>query len=69
MTPKDLASLIDRFQILFDRPSTISEDRGLAVSAKVTPEALREFIEATRELDGSPSVASPLPRSPRRLDD
>ena len=32
ITPRDLALLIDRFQILFGRPSTISEGRSFAAT-------------------------------------
>jgi len=49
--PKDVALLIDRFQVLFDRPSTISEGRGVNVTSEVLPiDALQAIIEATREL-------------------
>ena len=69
MTPKDLAILIDRFQVLFERPSVISQHQGLAVSAELSTDALREFIEATRGRAGpSPMEESPLPRR-QRLDD
>ena len=37
MTPRDLALLIDRFQILFGRPAMISEGRGF--TATITAEA------------------------------
>ena len=38
ITPRDLVMVIDRLQVLFGRPSTISEGRGFA--ATVTTEAL-----------------------------
>jgi hypothetical protein len=66
ITPRDLALLIDRLQILFDRPAMISEGRGFA--ATITSEALpvdvlKGIIEATRGLAGtSLPEASPLPR-------
>ena len=66
MTPKDLAILIDRFQVLFERPSVISQHQGLSVGTVPSADALREFIEATRGRAGPPP--SPLPRT-RRLDD
>ncbi len=69
MTPKDLCLIIDRFQVLFDRPSVISQHQGLTVTSELSPDALSRFIEATRGVDGPPPVASPIPRSPRRLDD
>jgi hypothetical protein len=68
MTPKDLAVLIDRFQVLFAKPASISQHQGLTVSTELPVEALREFIEATEGMEApSPMEASPLPR--RRLDD
>ena len=67
MKPKDMAILIDRFQVLFERPSVISQHQGLSVGTELSADALREFIEATRERAGpSPREESPLPR--RRLD-
>jgi hypothetical protein len=69
MTPKDLAMLIDRFQVLYERPSVINQHQGLSVTSPLSADALRDFIEATRRR-GEPSQmeGSPLPRS-RRLDD
>jgi len=70
LTPRDLALLIDRFQVLFGRPAMISEGRGFA--ATITSEALavdvlRGIIAATRGLAGTPAQqASPLPRMHRR---
>jgi hypothetical protein len=70
MTPRDAGLFIDRFQVLFERPSVISQHQGLTVSTELSADALREFIEATRGM-GEPSRmdVSPLPRTPRRLDD
>ena len=68
MKPKDMAILIDRFEVLFGRPSAISQHQGLNVSTELSADALREFIEATRGRAGpSPMEESPLPRT-RRLD-
>ena len=68
MTPRDLCLLIDRFEVLFAKPSVISQHQGLTVTSELSAESLREFIEATRERAGpSPMEESPLPR--RRLDD
>ncbi len=70
ITPRDLALLIDRLQVLFGRPAMISEGRGFA--ATITSEALpvdvlKGIIEATRGLAGTPAPeASPLPRLHRR---
>ena len=51
LTPKDIAALVDRFHVLFDRPSTISEGRGINVTSEALPiEALQAIIEATRGL-------------------
>ncbi len=68
MRPRDVCHLIDRFHVLFDRPSTISQHRGLEIGAEVTPDALREFLEATRDVAGPPSHESPLPRNGPRDD-
>jgi transposase-like protein len=69
LMPKDLAVLIDRFEVLFGRPSVISQHQGLTVSTEVSADALREFIEATRGMGGPSRMdVSPLPRT-RRLDD
>ena len=68
--PRDLVLLIDRLQVLFGRPNSISEGRGFA--ATITSEALpvdvlRGIIEATRGLaDTRAPEASPLPRLPSR---
>ena len=70
ITPRDLVLLIDRLQVLFGRPNSISEGRGFA--ATITSEAfpvdvLKGIIEATRGLAGTPAPeASPLPRLHRR---
>ena len=66
--PKDVAILIDRFQVLFERPSVVAQHQGLTVSTELSVDALREFIEATEGLGApSPMEVSPLPR--RRLDE
>ena len=70
ITPRDVALLIDKFQILFDRPSIISEGRGVSITSESLPvEALQEFIERTRGLAEPVPQDSPIPRRPRRLDD
>ena len=69
MTPKDLAILIDRFEVLFGRPSVISQHQGLTVRTEVSADALHEFVEATRGMSRPSQMdESPLPRR-RRLDD
>ena len=68
LMPKDVAVLLDRFEVLFGRPSVISQHQGLEMSAEVTPDALRDFLEATRGMGGPSRMdMSPLPR--RRVDD
>ena len=68
MTPKDLALLIDRLQVLCQRPSIISQRQGHTVTSGIPVDALRQFIDLTRGGE-PPTHVSPLPRSPRRLDD
>ena len=66
--PKDVAILIDRFQVLFAKPASITQHQGITVTSEFSVDALREFIEATEGMGGpSPMEESPLPR--RRLDD
>jgi hypothetical protein len=68
--PSVPANLIDRLQILFDRPSTIGEGRGVTVTSEVVPvDALQRIIELTRGLAEPAPQSSPMPRAPRRLDD
>jgi hypothetical protein len=68
--PTDVALLIDRFQVLFDGPSTISEGCGVNVTSGMLPiDALQAIIERTRGLAAPDLQASPIPRAPRRLDD
>ena len=63
VTPKDVAMLIDRLQVLFGRPSTISEERNLGVSLTSSdPELLRAIVDATRGVATVGSGKSPLPR-------
>ncbi len=65
VTPRDIAILIDRLQILFGRPSTISEGREFVAtvdSAAVPIDALQSIVELTRGLDSPRDEGSPLPR-------
>ena len=58
ITPRDLALLIDRLQILFGRPAQISEGRTLAatVTSEAIPlDALRRIVELTRGLGTPPA--------------
>jgi hypothetical protein len=66
LMPKDVAILLDRLQVLFERPSRISEGRDLSVRSALPIDALNQFVELTRGRAAPPT--SPLPRR-RRLDD
>ena len=68
LMPKDVAILLDRLEVLFDKPSVITQHQGVTVPSKLSPDALRGLIEATEGMAApSPMEASPLPRT-RRLD-
>jgi hypothetical protein len=69
LKPNDVAVLIDRLMVLFEKPSTITQHQRLTVTSELSVESLRDFIEATRGRAG-PSLMeeAPLPRT-RRLDD
>ncbi len=69
MTPRDVCLIIDRFQVLFARPSSISQHQGLTGTSELTADVLLEYIEATRGMVEPPSPGSHIPRSPRRPDD
>jgi len=65
----DLALLIDRVNVLFNRPSTITEGRnlGLSVSTEATPDQIRRILELTagvagRDL-GTGAAGTTLPRA------
>jgi hypothetical protein len=65
--PNDVAMLIDRLQVLFGKPSQITEDRNLGVSLTTAdPELLRSLVEVTRGigLDSGSTTESPLPIAP-----
>ena len=69
LKPKDVAILIDRLMVLFEKPSVISQHQGLSVGTELSADVLREFIEATEGVGApSPMEVSPLPRT-RRPDD
>jgi hypothetical protein len=72
ITPPDLALLIDRLEILFGRPSTISEGRGFAatITSEALPlDALQKIVELTRGLAPLPDHTSGLPHiREKRLD-
>lgn len=68
LKPADIVMLIDRMNVLFNRPSQITEERslGLSLSAGASPEFLRGIVEATRGLaDTGGSAQSPIPRADR----
>ena len=63
--PQDVALLIDRLNVLFGRPSNITEERTLGITAVGSdPEFLRALVEATRGRgsDAGNVGGSPLPR-------
>jgi hypothetical protein len=65
--PTDVALLIDRLNVLFGRPSTISEERSLGVNLSaggtLGPDILRSIVEATRGItDTGDAARSPIPR-------
>ena len=65
--PQDIAVLIDRLNVLFGRPSNITEERnlGLSISGSAGPELLRSIIEATRGIGpvSGDAATSPIPRA------
>jgi len=66
--PADVAALIDRLQVLFNRPSSITEERSLGISLSaggVGADILRGIVEATRGLGASGAERSPIPRLSR----
>lgn len=63
--PQDMAMLIDRLQVLFGKPTAITEERQLGISlATHDPDLFRGIIEATRGVaaTGGDAASSPLPR-------
>ena len=66
LKPKDVAILLDRLQVLFDKPSRITGGRDRSVRSELPIDALNQFVEMTRGRAAPPT--SPLPRT-RRLDD
>jgi hypothetical protein len=66
LKPKDVALLIDKFEVLFDRPAHITEQHDLNVGSEIPLDALKQLVELTRGRAAPPT--SPLPRT-RRADD
>lgn len=69
LKPLELAQLIDRMNVLFNRPSTITEGRnlGLSVNADATPDQFKRILELTsgvagRDL-GAGAAGTTLPRA------
>jgi hypothetical protein len=65
--PNDVAMLIDRMQILFNKPSLITEERSVgALFSTDDPELLARLVDATAGvgLDGGATTSSPLPSAP-----
>ena len=72
ITPRDLALLIDRFQILFGHAALITEGRSFAatITSEALPlEALQKIVELTRGLTPGPGHTSGLPRIRDKLPD
>lgn len=66
MKPQDVALLLDRLQVLIGKPSQITEDRNLELKLDgVTPDLLRQFVDATRGLEPDSASESPIPRAYR----
>lgn len=67
--PADFALLIDRLNVLFGRPSTITEERSLGLSLSASglgTDALKAIAEATRGIaDVGGAASSPIPRLDR----
>jgi len=64
--PRDLAILIDRLNLLFGRPTTISEERtlGVTISSELPLELVQQIADVARERgsDARAVGTSPLPR-------
>ena len=46
--PRDIAILLDRLEVLFDKPSRISEGRDPSVRSELPIDALNQIVELTR---------------------
>jgi hypothetical protein len=72
ITPRDLAMMIDRLQVLFGRPALITEGRNFAatITSEALPlEALKKIIELTRGLTTAADHTSGLPHIREKLPD
>lgn len=64
--PTDVAILLDRLQVLLGKPSQITEDRSLELKFDgVTPDLLKQFVDATRGIGPLDVASSPIPRTDR----
>ena len=63
LTPKDVAILLDRLMVLFDKPGRVSEGRDLSVKSELPLDTLNEIVELTRGRAAPPTHA-PLTWSP-----
>jgi len=72
ITPRDLAMMIDRLQVLFGRPALITEGRSFAatITSEALPlEALQKIVELTRGLTPPADHTSGLPHIREKLPD
>jgi hypothetical protein len=72
ITPRDVAVLIDRLQVLFGRPALVTEGRSFAatITSEALPlEALQKIVELTRGLGTQPDHTSGLPHIREKLPD
>jgi len=70
ITPRDLAMMIDRLQVLFGRPALITEGRGFAatITSEALPlEALQKIVELTRGMTPPADHTSGLPHIREKL--
>ena len=58
LKPNDVAILIDRLMVLFEKPSTISQHQGLTVTSELSVESLSEFLERHGGWQGHPGWRS-----------
>lgn len=64
--PQDVAILIDRLNVLFNKPAQITEERKLGASFESKdPEFLRALVEATRGVRPTAVASSPFARPGR----
>lgn len=69
LKPKDVAILLDRLLVLFERPVRISESRDLSVRSELSIDALDRIVELTRGRATARSSGPWLPAGPGDLGD